>query len=104
MTFLSSAEGLLEAVDEMVPPVHLFGHSELRHVHLCVNVFQTILKVLRQTVDGTVGQGGIGGVQRCETHILQSRRAVQIFRPELDVLKQASVCHPLVLGQNGRIS
>lgn len=101
---MSSAEGLLEAVDEMVPPVHLFGHPELRHVHLFVDVFQIVLKVLRQTVDGTVGQGGIGGVQRSVTHVLQSRRALQIFRPELDVLKQASVRHALALGRNRRIS
>lgn len=71
----------------MVSPVHLFGHSQLCHVHFRINVFYTVLEVLWQAVYCTVGQGGIGWVQWCITHILQSCCAVQIVRPELDVLE-----------------
>lgn len=31
-------ECLPKAVDEVVSPVHLFGHSQLSHVHFSVNV------------------------------------------------------------------
>lgn len=75
----SKSNLLLEAVDEVVSPVHLPGHSELRHVHLCVNVFQTVLKVLWQAVDCTVIQGGVVWVQWSEAHILQRCSAVQVF-------------------------
>lgn len=63
----------------MVSPVHLFGHSQLCHVHLSVNVVQAVLEVLWHAVDCTVGQGRVGWVQRCETHILQTCCAVQIL-------------------------
>lgn len=63
----------------MVSPVHLRGHSVLSHVHLGVNVVHAVLEVLRQAVDGTVRQGGVDGVQWCETHILQTGNAVQIL-------------------------
>lgn len=63
----------------MISPVHLFGHAQLRHVHLCIDVLQTVLEVLWQTVDCAVYQGGIGWVQWCKTHILQGCGAVQIF-------------------------
>lgn len=60
----------------MVSPVHLFGHSQLCHVHLSVNIFQAVLEVLWQAADCTVCQGCVGWVQWCETHILQRRCAV----------------------------
>jgi len=63
----------------VVPPVHLLGHSQLCHVHLRVNVFQTVLEVLRQAVDCAVRQAGVGWVQWRETHVLQTRCAVQIL-------------------------
>lgn len=68
-----------EAVDQMVPPVHLFGHSQLRHVGLGVQVVQAVLEVLRQAVDCTVRQDGVAWVQRCKTDVLQTRSAVQIL-------------------------
>lgn len=78
---------LLDAVDEVVSPVHLLGHSQLRHVDFSVEVVHTVLEVLGQAVDSTVGQGGVGGVERREAHILQTCRTVQIIRPELNVLQ-----------------
>lgn len=70
---------LLEAVDEVISPVYLFGHSQLSHVHFCVNVVQAVLEVLWQAVDSAVGQGRVGRVQWCITHILQIYCAVQIL-------------------------
>lgn len=70
---------LLEAVDQMISPVHLFSHVQLRHVHLCIDVLQTVLEVLWQTVDRAVCQDGVVWVQWCKTHIFQGCGAVQIF-------------------------
>lgn len=78
----------------MVPPVHLLGHTQLRHVHLLIDVVHTVLEVLRQTVDGTVAQRGLGWIQRSEADVLQTCRAVQVIRPKLDVLNdQESSCY-----------
>lgn len=71
----------------MVSPVHFLGHSQLCHVHLFVDVLQAVLKVLRQTVDSTVGQRGVDGVQRCKADVLQTCSAIQILRPELNILQ-----------------
>lgn len=79
-----------EAVDQVVSPVHFFGHSKLRHVHLSIDVLQAVLEVLRQTVDCTVGQGGVDGVERRKTDVLQICSAVQILRPELNVLQNVT--------------
>lgn len=63
----------------MVSPVHLFGHSQVCHVHFGINVVQAVLEVLWQAVDRTVRQGGVRWVQWCKTHILQTCVAVQIL-------------------------
>lgn len=85
----------------MVSPVHFFSHSKLSHVHLLINVFQAVLKVLWQTVDCAVCQRCVGGVQRGETHVLQRSNAVQIFWPELNILKKffLNQCVIIMLGK-----
>lgn len=55
-------ECLPKAVDEVVSPVHLFGHSQLSHVHFSVNVVQAVLEVLWQAVDCTVSLGRVVGI------------------------------------------
>lgn len=69
-SILFPSQDLLEAVDEVISPVHLFSHFELCHVYFCINVLQTVLKVLWQTVDCTVCQRCIIWIQWCKTHIL----------------------------------
>lgn len=53
---------LLHTVDEMISPVHLLGLTQLCHVGLGIHVGHTVLKVLGQTVDGTVSDGRVVGV------------------------------------------